>query len=254
MKTIPILFSTPMVQALQAGTKTQTRRIVKSGIIDTDPDSWAVEGYGPVPGDCGKQDDGRYSAYFKTGADCWGYVICPYGAPGDILWVRETYREYYWSDENGYMDFDNTILEYKADNPEDICLVDGDGFRELDKKGNERFVPWKPSIFMPKSACRLFLKIKSVRVERLQRISEVDAIEEGLTKITKDGQTFKFGMPDSDGLPGTCNTGWAWSDWEVNPVDAYKTLWQSINGPQSWETNPWVWVVEFEKCDKPENF
>lgn len=246
MKTKPILFSTEMVQALQDGRKTQTRRVVKFGkeIFTTDivNPSFTTD---------------PFMVHFKAPGDLTALcgLPCPYGQPGDVLWVRETYREYLKPDEFGYPDVNNRVIEYRADNPGDIYLFDGDGFQEFNKDGSEKFIPWKPSIHMPKAAARIFLKVVSVRVERLQDISEADAVAEGLAMQSKDnGITYKFGIPDRDGLPGTCDNGWAWSDWDQNPVESYKSLWQSINGPESWDANPWVWVVEFEKCDKPENF
>jgi hypothetical protein len=78
----------------------------------------------------------------------------------------------------------------------------------------------------------------------LQDISEADAKAEGLTSLTKDGHLFKYGIPEADGTPGAA--GWQWQDWCANPIDAYKKLWNSINGADAWEQNPWVWVVEFE--------
>ena len=196
MKFIPILFSTAMVQALQAGTKTQTRRVVKNA----------------------QADDRGYRYAGENFEDYHGNILkCPYGAPGDILWVRETFKPDW--DEDGT----EQIYFYKSDFPDDIDCWAG---------------RWKPSIFMPRAACRLFLKIKSIRVERLQEISEADAIAEGIEKW--DSVNYKiYGK---------------YAGKTENAKKSYSTLWQSINEPESWEANPWVWVVEFERVEKPDNF
>lgn len=102
---------------------------------------------------------------------------------------------------------------------------------------------------MPRWASRITLEVTGIRVERLQDISEEDAIAEGLSGITKDGKLIKYGIPDQDGLPGTDNTGWPWRDWQKDPRDAYRRLWESINGRGSWDANPWVWVVEFKRVE-----
>ncbi|MDE9533111.1 hypothetical protein KKJ27_25005, partial [Xenorhabdus bovienii] len=84
---------------------------------------------------------------------------------------------------------------------------------------------------------------------RLQNISAEDAKAEGLAEISKDGKLFKFGLPDMDGLPGGCDIGWQWSEWERSPVMAYKKLWASIYGEENWNNNPWVWVIEFRRIN-----
>ena len=95
-----------------------------------------------------------------------------------------------------------------------------------------RSYKWKPSIHMPKAACRLWLKVKAVRVERLRDISEEDAKAEGAKAAP---------------LPDLGNT------WHTHK-QGFEYLWQSINGAQSFLANPWVWVIEFERCEKPDNF
>lgn len=198
MKFIPILFSTPMVQAILEGRKTQTRRVVK-----------------PQPQ--GKM----YKEHLReTYSDTdWGATCkCPYGQPGDILWVRETFGE----------DADNSSKYFfKADFP------------------NLKIPKWKPSIFMPKEASRIFLRVKSVRVEHLTVITPEDAIAEGIEKVP---------------TPHLTGVEFAWRDYGhkdrllSDPVASYRSLWDAINGRGSWDKNPWVWVIEFERIEKPENF
>lgn len=167
----PILFSTPMVQAILKGQKWQTRRVVK------DPLAISLA------------EAGHYNNVL---------TLCN-RRPVDVLWVRETWQHtkvlnLHPTDENyGYV--------YRADGQP---WEDYEGWS------------WKPSIFMPKEACRIFLKVTNVRVERLQLISEADARAEG-----------------------------------VDSVDSFFALWQKINGTESLAANPWVWVYEFEVIPKP---
>lgn len=211
MKERPILFKPEMVQAIMSGTKTQTRRIVKP-----QPPKWAnseTERVGPwlhfignhPKGKCGEDNCGCIEGG-SSGKGMWT-AKCPYGQIGDILWVRETFRVY-------------TIgggFEYKAD---------GGLSTDDDSK-----MKWKPSIHMPKEACRLFLKIKDIRVERLKDISNNDAIAEGMDHEWESvGKNVEM-KPD--------------------PTAEFALLWIEINGEDSWNDNPWVWVVEFEKIEKP---
>jgi hypothetical protein len=185
MKERPILFSGPMVRAILEGRKTQTRRVVN---IDIDPKV------------------GRFLEADPSGF--WGFanddhfpiqcIHCPYGIKGDRLWVRET-----WTPVSTYEPSAETGALYKAD------FI-----------GSEDFVDWrwKPSIHMPRWASRITLEITGLRVERLQEISEADAIAEGIQHRTMN-----------------------------NPIVEFQWLWESISGPGSWAMNPWVWVLEFER-------
>jgi hypothetical protein len=142
---------------------------------------------------------------------------CPYGQPGDILWVRET-----WAPALG-------DYAYKADYSESVI-------KEERNKGL-----WKPSIHMPKEACRMFLLLKEVKIERLHDISEESAIAEGI------GTT--------NGIPvGIASHYLDYTDSKncyTSPINSYQSLWQSINGEDSWYQNPWLWVLKYEvlKCE-----
>jgi len=131
--------------------------------------------------------------------------------PGLRLWVRET-----WQNKQHPLQFPSAV-SYAADG--------GGG-------------PWRPSIFMPRWASRITLEVVSVRVERLNDISEDDALAEGV-EIFTDGAGFT--IPLRNGKK---------SGWQRNPVDAYRVLWDSINGPGSWGKNSWVWVIEFKLAGK----
>lgn len=229
----PILFSSSMVQALLDGRKTQTRRIIKP-----QPNQCLVCGKLPINWDKDCLDGGSHESINYN---------CPFGNIGEQLWVRETFAfggaaekcqpgninlvtQEHW--------LNNNYLWYRADG-ESPCL--GETIGEI-MAGRGR---WRPSIHMPRWASRISLIITGIRVERLQNISAADAIAEGLKAISKDGTSIKYGIPDRDGYPGTDNFGWDWQDWDSDPVKAYKHLWDTISGSDSWNKNPFVWVIEF---------
>ena len=173
-----------MVRALLDGSKTQTRRVVKGYPLD-----W-LEAHNFTP---------EFVALPSN-------KLCPYGFAGDELWVKETH----WRDDE-----DGAILF--AANPDDFAVVQQNKL----ETGSPRY-NWKPSIFMPRSASRITLEITGTRVERLQSISESDAIAEGwLVHRPSDPRGY------------------------TSPCQWYAELWQEINGPDSCGANPWVWVVEF---------
>ncbi len=221
----PILFSTPMVQAIHALIKRHTRRIINPKT----PEAITLLIYlnAGLDIDKNKEELIRNHAPIKT---------------GDILWVRET-----WMQVHKDVEFEGRFSEfvYRADTEENEKK-----FGHIKNPVGERFIDswkWKPSIFMPKEAARIFLKVTNVRVERLQDITEEDAISEGILRC-----------PKAD------NTGTAYYDYSGkqtpvsynfdSPIASFKTLWQSINGRESWEANPWVWVYEFEQVEKPKDF
>jgi hypothetical protein len=203
MKERPILFSDPMVRAILEGRKTQTRRIVKYS---------AWHNYG----DC--DIDGKM-------VDAWGIdrSLCPYGQPGDRLWVRETWRVGARWDNSKPSDIppNSCTVLYKAGG----FTTNGDAGERI--HGGECSNPaWagktRTAIHMPRWVSRIDLEVTGVRVERLQEISEADAEAEGVR--------------NSLNIP---------SGRFANENFAH--LWESINGPGSWDANPWVWVVEFRR-------
>lgn len=156
----------------------------------------------------------------------YGVSENPYGNAGDRLWVRETWAV---NDDKYHR------VIFKAD----------EGTAKI---GRPEFGRWKPSIHMPRCVSRINIGITDVRVEKLQEITEEGAKAEGLSCVTKDGNLYKYGIPDRDGLPGADDTGWPWQEWKVDPRQAYKKLWDAINEKRGygWDANPWVWVVEFD--------
>lgn len=249
IKQRPILFSTPMVKATLEGRKKMTRRIIKSkhesGMFQV-----STAKYEPYfPGYYHKKS--IQSLDWDERTVDGGDVLCPYGKIGDIIWVRETWRIIGWSWRKGYF-----IIQYKdgttkriEDDIDDLhaerwikqCTDDAiaagrasdDITGEILNCQPDDF-RWRPSIFMPKEACRIFLRITDIWIEQLQDISEDDAIKEGIIDRTPLGYT-------ATGL-----------DQSETAKDAFKYLWESINDPESWNNNPWTWVINFERIDKPE--
>lgn len=108
----------------------------------------------------------------------------------------------------------------------------------------------RPGMFLPNHLRHLMpvLKVTSVRAERLMSITPDSARREGLSVYSKDRALDKYGIADYDGQPGTDDLGWPWAKWEADPVAAYRTLWEKINGAGSWEKNPWCWVIGFRRA------
>ena len=205
MKERPILFSGPMVNAILNGTKTQTRRIVKHPHWGT-PETMEVL-------------DGR-SAWAHdpmSGGD--REITCPYGQPGDVLWVREALQRY--GEDPGTAQYAATMTGVAASPPGIGC----------DPSGRALW-GWKRSMitsrYMPKWACRLRLNVTAVRIERLQDITYGGVIREGLTHWLTDEQ-----QTDSAHMAAA--------------IDDFARVWDQINGKRApWDSNPWVWVVAFE--------
>lgn len=206
----PILFSGAMVHGLLDGTKTQTRRICKPA------EKHALTAVVEVPDPLERGQIYNGSTFGDEEGDM--QFACPYGQPGDRLWVRETWQH----SNHPYGPYDeDCMVFYRADFLDDIHGPDG----EKSSEGRYRF--WRPSIHMPRSASRITLEVTSVRVERLQSISASDAIAEGVNV-----------HPDHHDKPRASIYG---------PVQAYRDLWEQINGPGSWDVDPWVWRLEFKR-------
>lgn len=228
MKERPILFSSPMVSAILEGRKTMTRRIVK-----TQPD-----------------DECYYLCDTETRDGIFGMVIdynqgdenpfvkCPYGTIGDRLWVREAFAE-----SKGLITptklFKKTF--YRADFVKDDS-GERDGWWYQDKFINGN-IKWKPSIHMPRCASRITLKITNIRVERLQEITEDDAIAEGVEQMAVP-KPQRIWWKNYDPL---ANKTMAVPSVFTDPRQSFQSLWESINGKGSWEMNLWVWVIEFKR-------
>jgi hypothetical protein len=217
MKERPMLMSAPMVRAILAGTKTQTRRAVKGVDPDEHPIIWGSDDR------CGK-----WAVIF---ADAPGTevisrveVTCPYGVPGDLLWVREGCWIYGQWSRDGVTKSGRPRWRFEAIGQR--VLYENPGHEQVAYLGKGPGWSRRNSIHMPRWASRITLRITDVRVERLQDISEGDALAEGIERIR---------------FPGVGEWGW--------PQRKYRELWESINGDGSWAANPFVWCVSFERVD-----
>lgn len=200
----PIIFSGEMVKAVLDGHKTQTRRPVK---VNAYGDSWDVI-------------DGVLKAQNQYGDHV--DITCPYGQPGDLLWVKETFLDG-WA-VGGYAGHVNPDIEPDGETVDVVYRADGE-LKHMD---------WKPSIHMPRWASRITLEITNVRVERLQSITHVDALKEGMFSGTwrrVDGE-----------IP---------SYWASRAVQRFINSWNSVYGKteHAWENNLWVWVIEFKRTN-----
>jgi hypothetical protein len=212
---IPMLFSTPMVEAIDIHkTKTETRRTQGLEKINETPYLFRYDGF--------EKELGYH--YFerlnndKKPLEKYEPIKSKVNV-GDIIWVRETFCP--------ITQKDNSIkYHYKASNWAILEALK---------------VFWKPSLFMPKEACRLFLKVVSVHAERLQDIDEQGAINEGIERLKPDGLlSYRSYAVKYDAC--------------VFPIVSYQTLWQKINGFNSWNKNPFVWVYKFEVVERPHDF
>jgi hypothetical protein len=200
----PILFSAPMVRAILGGAKTQTRRAMKP-----QPLAWGRHGGLQLPGYRASTEGA-----FRNGAPIFD---SRFGRVGGRLWVREAFQRF----------GDDGEILYRAD-PQAA-----EAMNELRRNGC-LWARWCPSIHMPRSLSRIMLEITNTRVERLQDISEADAIAEGVTPKWEPGCSGRLME--------------AFSGFSFRPAaSAYADLWEQINGPGSWDANPWVWVVEFRR-------
>ena len=191
MKERPIIFNSEMVRAILDGRKTQTRRVVK----------------------------GVNRMNWLKGAS--NHVVhcvdsCPYGQVGDRIWVRETW----FNQKEAYEKSKKLVSKWKYGKSSLEESKYPDIMYQADYVGKKMLCKWKPSIHMPRWASRITLEIKDVRVERLQEISEEDAIEEGIPNAA----------------------------YAINPIWSFESLWDSIHKKENtWEDNPWVWVIEFKR-------
>ncbi|CAI0724385.1 Uncharacterised protein [Serratia proteamaculans] len=227
MKERPVIFNGEMVRAILSGRKTQTRRVMK-----VQPE-YPELGLRSIVESTNSDDIGKY---FWSQSDACGAnksrskaFPCPFGQVGDRLWVRET-----------FMDLTGTGIEattgkfegfaYRADTPAGSY---GDEIRK------EYGLKWTPSLHMPRAACRILLEITAVRVERLNDISEEDAKVEGVVSAIWFAAK---GVPEDEwvslGKRGAI---------ESSHINQFATLWESIYGVESWNANPWVWVIEFKR-------
>lgn len=216
-----MLFAGNMVEALLKDKKKQTRRALKEQPVKKGENwwlggvNWDVK-YGkviPAPG---------YSLSEKAGIK-----------PGDIIWVRETWFSTRFDCKEQLLQGNTDHIKYKAD-------------RDYDPVKDCVGRNWKPSLHMPKEACRIFLKVTSVHAERLQDIPEDDAIDEGVIRDVNMPINFinRWFYRDYTGETSCCG----------DARSSFMTLWKKMFGAESWKANPWVWVIKFERIERPADF
>lgn len=227
----PILFSAPMIRAVLAGTKTQTRRVVtvpwKGSTRALPYDPWWVESDGRL---LAQDENGDYHPAENA--------LAPYGHPGDRLWVRET-----WAPQPGREDSIDLPEHDGGGNPDALC------FRADECRPGESVEwpegltfgvkKWRPSIFLPRWGSRISLEVADVRAERLQAITAEDILAEGVVARSHDD-------PNLGKCPVSSFDGKAYVDLR----SLWAAGWDSINGKKkgcAWADNPWVWRVAFKK-------
>ncbi len=258
VKERPILFSGPMVSALLADTKTQTRRDTGLDFINENPGCWQRQW---VPAKDGKH-------WLFTCGDDRVQLRCPYGVEGDRLWVRETWRIAAWReneaklcvdyaaspevDRTPWIHFDREVFDtYHTQTCDELTakgvLPDTNGRYEWPR--GQAPTRWRPSIHMPRAASRLLLEVVSVRVERLKDISEADARAEGYSGFMDFYALLSNEDKEACDLMNEDVDDYARRKGINYPIEWYHMLWDEINGYGEFYKNPWVWVVEFRRVD-----
>lgn len=229
----PIFFDGPNVRALLVGSKSVTRQLMKP---QPDQDTTVtVEHFdATVINRQGEEEPGPeiFGAWWRDGeAGC----KCPFGQPGDRLWVKEA-----WSSDFA-RHYPYTDVWYRADDDRAYEINDLDGVRGIWSPEHKVHVPfsWRSGVLMDRRASRTLLEIISIRAEQLQSITEEQAIAEGV-RVHRDGSGTFVGREG----PGKLVTPWP------TAKEALANQWDSLHGHGSWESNPWVWCIEIRKVAK----
>ena len=223
MRERPILFSGAMVRAILAGEKTQTRRAVK-----LQPRSHADIGH-----------HGAGMPFIRNPDVLKRNLSCPYGSPGDRLWVRECFAAW-WTTATGKR---SHVMGYRAD----INDPDWDGFGAEDPWWLE--AKWEPSIHMPRTFSRITLEVSGVRVQRLHAIT-TDLLAEGIRSPACEESGNPLIDVSTPNGPAAVLTREQFSDRDALLRAHWAALWCSINGRASWDANPWVWALTFERVEQ----
>jgi hypothetical protein len=236
---IPLLFSTEMVRANLEDRKTQSRRPRGLKEINYAPELWIlVDRVAGIKG-------GELHFGFGYTIESLEVVKSPYGKPGDLLWFRETWNSIHDAETDQFLKYG-----YKADWSQGVTS-------HPKNKGI-----WSPSIHMPKAASRIWAMVEDIRVERLQDISEEEAKAEGIEKHYSelfkewryrdyfDGKRRARAFAQFPEMAKQTGFGsMPWPDWR-DPISSFNSLWLSINGRESWDANPWVWVIQYRILSK----
>ncbi|MGO2339074.1 MAG: hypothetical protein ACTH5M_00565 [Psychrobacter sp.] len=249
LKERPVVLTTEEVNAVLAGHKTQHRMPFDFEFIkDINV---------PIVQKVADETDCTLSE-LVTGAynDSIYDFVCPFGKVGDRLWVQEDFIPDPPAGHDAWEDEDSVTNYFQWDGCGSKLSEIPNRLRTSEhviyKAGQDDpdSMMWFNALQMRKWASRLLLEITDIRIERVQDISEDDALSMGLSRLTKDGgRTYKYGLPDKDGLPGNDDYGWHWSEWDADHKVAFARYWESMQGKGAWDRNDWVWVIEFKKVD-----
>lgn len=248
MRELPALFSTPMVQAILENRKRMTRRTQGLEKMNIIPETFYLSGEQHTV------NSKDIAFIFKPCIDIMNIgpiIVKPKYNKGDHIWVKETYYAYGYWDETGYLTKKKGQTQYEF-----IDLTVTRNYKYLFETDTEKpnkilnnnavvdgLYGWfkRSSLFMPKVDARIWLEVTNVRCERLQDITEADAIAEGiLSKVDETGwdTIYQIYLPDAKN----------W--WAKNPIESFSSLWEMINGQDAWLNNPWVFVYEFKRISK----
>jgi hypothetical protein len=223
MKETGILFKPVLIKSILKDIKTETRRTQGLDEINKNPDAWEYKGY--------LSNKDTITVFFSNNGKTIR-IKSPYGKSGDRLWVKETWAEIF--NDIDLLHTDETHFEYKVDT--------GNKYpgEWPDDEGDDPECPrWKSPMFMPRRATRLILSIKQIRIERLHSISEKYAQKEGIPlQFSFDDKKTTNKKAGYSLTPGYIASSYR---------DAFHYFWEYINGPGSWQINPWVWVIKFKK-------
>jgi hypothetical protein len=247
----PILLSDAMVRAILDGRKTQTRRVMKPQPEPVPLSDWNKNRDGG-PGHWWSSNQVRSMVHvedkLQAGVKGWeglAETLCPYGQPGDRLWVRETFQPLFADGVH------RATVDWKTGRGYAIRYVATDGREKWIDDDDNNSARCKPSIHMPRWASRILLEITGVRVERVNDITNDDAIAEGAHR--RDGKLWSMdwsdvgkpnGLTNVDGTLALATEEFVGYD---HPRGAFAAYWEQINGRNAWGANPWVWVIEFKR-------
>lgn len=242
----PVLFNSDMVRAILAGTKTQARRVVKiperiaKRGLHPRTDEWMGRRYSKgsgqyIGGNPSFTGDQPPALHITCNDGTCQHLPCPLGFPGDLLWVRETWKTHHFSD-------DYPEIVWKAD----MAAANYDRAKQVSPiyyLPSNTVGPWKPSIHMPRWASRLTLRVTDVRVERVQSISKYDACREGALRVPTDSVRPGYAEAAERALAADEK-----QPLGPGPLERFRWLWDSVAAKgASWDDNPWTWAVTFER-------
>lgn len=242
----PILFSAPMVRALLAGTKTQTRRIARLPEPSAPILDFVKVGTETATGRSvyEMKDKRGAAATIRAGKHCLDYHFTPPIAVGDRLWVRENFQPDPPANHDAWDDHTCSFVEWsgcgsKISDVPPALMNSGECVFAADEKWNGFCISWRPSIHMPRWASRLTLIVSDVRVERLQAISEADALSEGVEIASQSSHLARVNYYKNYDPNSFFRS-------TASAQESFRSLWDSINGAGAWGENPWVVAYTFE--------